>query len=102
MAWLEELNLKSPPASKEWAGMCKRNQARWEAHTTGETYVLDIVNRTTGHKFRVHEKGKNVFQAALRYYKGLEGDSETWKCTKIINASLYQIDYSKHYKVLTR
>ena len=90
--------------SREWANQCRRNQARWQAHTTGDTYVLDIVNRTTGHKFRVHQNAKNLWQAALRYYKGLDHSvpSWVWTCTKVVSGGLHQSDDKPHKKVLTR
>ena len=44
-----QIGIKSVgPTSREWANQCRRNQARWQAHNTGKTWVLDIVNRTTG------------------------------------------------------
>ena len=91
------------PNSREWANQCRRNQARWQAHNTGKTYVLDIVNRTTGHKFKVPQNGKNLWQAGLRYYKGLylSVPSWVWTCTKIVSGGLYQPDPTKHSKVLT-
>jgi len=91
------------PVSREWANQCRRNQARWNAHNTGKTWVLDIVNRTTGHKFKVHQNGKNLWQAGLRYYKGLDHSvpSWVWTCTKVVSGGLYQPDPTKHSKVLT-
>ena len=91
------------PVSREWANQCRRNQARWNAHNTGKTWVLDIVNRTTGHKFKVHQNGKNAWQAGLRYYKGLDHSvpSWVWTCTKIVKIYTIQSDDKPHKKVLT-
>tara|TARA_Y100000287_G_scaffold163704_1_gene144498 strand:+ start:718 stop:1029 length:312 start_codon:yes stop_codon:yes gene_type:complete len=89
--------------SRDWANQCRRNQARWQAHNTGKTWVLDIVNRTTGHKFKVHQNGKNLWQAGLRYYKGLDHSvpSWVWTCTKIVSGELPQPSDKPHKKVLT-
>ena len=71
------------PADPAW----KANQRRWHAYRTGDLYVLQVVNRTTGHKFKVHKYGKNLWQATLRYYKGLtgRGGNWTWQCTKVVS-----------------
>ena len=91
MAWMDEIDFSREPNSREWVGMCRRNQARWNAHNTGEkVYILDIENRSLPHKFQVHQCAKNAWQAALRYYKGLDHKvpAWTWKCTKVIKATL--------------
>lgn len=80
-----EAILVPTPLTKEQAGRAKRDRARWEAHTTGNAYVLYIQNRTVNHNFRVQGFGKNVFQAVRRYYKGLENQGNwIWKCTKVV------------------
>lgn len=91
MAWMDEIDFSREPNSKEWVGMCRRNQARWDAHNTGgKMYILDIENRSISHKFQVHQIAKNAWQAALRYYKGLDHQvpAWTWKCTKVVKATL--------------
>mgnify|MGYP001297616992 FL=1 len=101
MADLDQLSLaqldrlKSTPSSTipfdpAWRG----SQRRWQAHRSGDLYVLQVVNRTTGHKFQVHQYGKNAWQASLRYYRGFQGhgkrkrDSWVWQCTKVVSAKL--------------
>ena len=81
-----EAVLKPTPMSKEFKGKARRDRDRWEAHTTGNAYVLYIQNRTLNHNFRVQGFGKNVFQAVRRYYKGLENRGNwIWKCTKVVS-----------------
>ena len=98
---MPQSNIPSDPA---WKGSTKR----WKAYRTGDLYVLQVVNRTTGHKFQVHQYGKNAWQAAFRYYRGFQGHGKpkrcgwVWICTKVVSASLYQADPTKHSKVLTR
>jgi len=82
------VNCKSNiPFDPAWKG----SQRKWKAYTTGKTYVLNVHNRTTDHKFKVHKNGKNLWQAALRYYKGFQGhgkmkrDSWVWQCTKVVS-----------------
>lgn len=94
---LQDLDrLKGTPKSTlvkdaDWARQCKISHARWKAHRTGDLYVLQIVNRTTGHKFQVHQYGKNLWQASLRYYRGFQGhgkrkrDAWVWICTKVVS-----------------
>ena len=100
--------LKSTPKSNipfdpAWRG----SQRRWKAHRSGDLYVLQVVNRTTGHKFQVHQYGKNAWQASLRYYRGFQGhgkqkrDGWVWLCTKVVSAQLFQPDDKPHKKVLT-
>ena len=73
------------PLSKAQAGLARKNHARWQAHTTGNAYVLYVQNRTSDHSFRVQSHGKNVFQAVRRYYRGLDNKSNwVWKCTKVV------------------
>ena len=61
------------PLTKDQAGAARRGQARWQAHTTGNAYMLQVQSRTNAHSFRVQSYGKNVWQAVLRYYKGMDG-----------------------------
>ena len=80
-----DFDLVPTPLTKEQAGRAKRDRIRWEAHTTGNAYILYVQNRTTNHNFRVQGFGKNVFQAVRRYYKGLENQGNwIWKCTQVI------------------
>jgi len=71
---------------KDYAGRCKRNQAKWDAFRTGSPYVLYVRNRTSGQVFRVQHYGKNVFQAVRRYYRGLDNsnDNWVWQCTQVV------------------
>ena len=91
------------PFDPAWKG----SQRRWQAHRSGDLYVLQVVNRTTGHKFQVHQYGKNAWQASLRYYRGFQGhgkqkrDAWVWLCTKVVSAQLFQSDDKPHKKVLT-
>jgi hypothetical protein len=64
----------------------RKAQARWNAYTTGNAYVLYIQNRTSDHSFRVISHGKNVFQAVRRYYRGFTQakDNWIWQCTKVV------------------
>lgn len=82
---------KPTPLTKDQAGAARRMWARWNAHTTGNTYVLYVQNRTCNHTFRVVGHGKNVWQAVLRYYRGLDdkkvrqsGAPWVWQCTKVV------------------
>ena len=75
------------PLTKDQAGSARRGQARWQAHTTGDAYMLQVQNRTCSHSFRVQSYGKNVWQAVLRYYKGMDGGTWVWKCTKVMSAT---------------
>ena len=73
------------PLTKDQAGRAKRMHAKWQAHTTGNAYVLYVQNRTSDHSFRVQSHGKNVWQAVRRYYKGLDNRGNwVWQCTKVI------------------
>ena len=40
-----DFNLVPTPLTKEQAGRAKRDRARWQAHTTGNTYVLYVQNK---------------------------------------------------------
>ena len=75
------------PLTKAQAGLARKNNARWQAHRTGDAYMLQVQNRTSSHSFRVQSYGKNVWQAVLRYYKGMDGGTWVWKCTKVISAT---------------
>ena len=72
--------------TKDQAGKARRDQARWQAHTTGNAYVLYVQARSYDQKpMRVQAYGKNVYQAVRRYYKGLDNRGNwTWQCTKVI------------------
>ena len=84
---MDKYEMKCVPTklTKEQAGEARRNRQRWENHTTGNAYVLYVQNRTMNHNFRVQGYGKNVFQAARRYYRGLDGKCNwIWKCTQVV------------------
>lgn len=72
--------------TRDQACAARRNHARWQAHTTGNAYVLYVQARTYDQKpFRVQAYGKNAWQAVRRYYKGLDNKGNwTWQCTKVI------------------
>jgi hypothetical protein len=72
--------------TKDQSGAARKAQARWQAYTTGNAYVLYVQNRTSDHSFRVQAYGKNAWQAVRRYYKGLDNDkgSWVWQCTKVV------------------
>ena len=72
--------------TKDQAGKARRDQARWDAYTTGNAYVLYVQARSYDQKpMRVQAYGKNVYQAVRRYYKGLDNRGNwTWQCTKVI------------------
>jgi len=72
------------PLTKDQAGAMRRANARWQAHTTGNAYVLYVQARTYDHTMRVQAYGKNAYQAVRRYYKGLDGSNWTWQCTKVV------------------
>ena len=75
----------STPLTKDQAGRAKRMHAKWQAHTTGNAYVLYVQNRTSDHSFRVQAYGKNAWQAVRRYYKGLDNKGNwIWQCTKVV------------------
>ena len=70
--------------TKDQVNANRKAHARWDAHTTGNAYVLYVQNRTSNHSFRVQAHGKNVHQAVRRYYRGLDNaDNHVWKCTKV-------------------
>ena len=73
------------PLTKDQAGAARRGQARWQAHTTGNAYMLQVQSRTNAHSFRAQSYGKNVWQAVLRYYKGMDGGTWVWQCTKVVS-----------------
>lgn len=73
--------------TKDQVNAQHRARKRWQAHTTGNAYMLQVQNRTCSHSFRVQSYGKNVWQAVLRYYKGLDGGTWVWQCTKVISAT---------------
>ena len=92
MAWQARMDhynkvMKPTPLDKDQSGLARRNQARWDAHTTGNAYMLQVQNRTCSHSFRVQSNGKNVWQAVLRYYKGLDNNLATWQATKVTSAT---------------
>ena len=70
--------------TKDQSGKARRDQARWNAHTTGNAYVLYVQARTYDHTMRVQAYGKNAYQAVRRYYKGMDGSNWTWQCTKVV------------------
>ncbi len=75
------------PLTKAQSGLARKNNARWQAHRTGNAYMLQVQNRTCSHSYRVQSYGKNVWQAVLRYYKGMDGGTWVWKCTKVTSAT---------------
>ena len=81
---------KNVPFDPKWHG----HQRRWQAHRTGNLYALTVQNRSMDHTFTVHQYGKNVWQAGLRYYRGFTNyptkrrGGWTWQCTKIVSAKL--------------
>ena len=80
-----DFDLVPTPLTRDQACAAKRRQARWQAHTAGNAYVLYVQNRTSNHSFRVQSHGKNVWQAVRRYYKGLENKGNwVWQCTKVV------------------
>ena len=87
---LASINARKPCVSnvvysKDQAGRARRMHARWQAHTTGNAYVLYVQNRTSNHSFRVQSHGKNAWQAVRRYYKGLDNRGNwVWQCTKVV------------------
>jgi hypothetical protein len=89
MAWQARMDhynkvMKPTPLDKDQSGLARRNQARWDAHTSGNAYVLYVQARTYDHTMRVQAHGKNAYQAVRRYYKGLDGSNWTWQCTKVV------------------
>jgi hypothetical protein len=80
-----DFNLVPTPLTRDQACAAKRMHAKWQAHTTGNAYVLYIQNRTSDHSFRVQSHGKNAWQAVRRYYKGLDNRGNwVWQCTKVV------------------
>ena len=90
--------LKPTPLTKDQACAARRMWARWNAHTTGNTYVLYVRSRTCNHTFRVVGHGKNPWQAVLRYYKGIANNAGTWiwTCTKVV--AVYTCACSRTYQ----
>ena len=70
---------------KDQVNACRKAHARWVAHTTGNAYMLYLVNRTSSHAFRVQAYGKTPVDAVKRWYRGLDGN-DTWKrqCVKVV------------------
>jgi hypothetical protein len=87
---LASINAQAPCKSttkltKDQAGQARRDNARWDAYTTGNAYVLYVQNRTSDHAMRVQAYGKNPYQAVRRYYKGIDGRGNwIWQCTKVV------------------
>ncbi len=71
---------------KDYVGRCKRNQAKWNAYTTGKPYILYLVNRTSSHAFRAQAYGSTPVDAVKRWYRGLDGNDK-WKrqCVKVVS-----------------
>jgi len=67
------------PMSKEFSGQARRDAQRWHEYTSGNAYILYLLNRTTAHTFRVQTHGKTPVDAVKRWYRGLSG-TETWVC----------------------
>ena len=81
-----EMNAGSKtPLTKEQQGMARRNAQRWDKYTSGNAYMLYLLNRTTAHSFRVQAYGKTPVDAVKRWYRGLDGN-ETWvrHCVKVV------------------
>jgi hypothetical protein len=70
---------------KDYAGRCKRSQAKWDRYTSGNAYVLYLQNRTSSHAFRVQAYGRTAVDAVKRWYRGLDGN-DNWKrqCVKVV------------------
>jgi hypothetical protein len=87
---LASINAQAPckpttKLTKDQAGKARRDQARWDAYTTGNAYVLYVQARTYNHAMRVQAYGKNAWQAVRRYYKGLDNRGNwVWQCTKVV------------------
>jgi hypothetical protein len=70
---------------KDQVNAQRKANARWQAYTTGNAYVLYVQSRTMNHDFRVQAYGKNAFQAVRRYYRGLDNACNwIWQCTKVV------------------
>ena len=70
---------------KDQVNANRKARAQWVAYTTGNAYVLYLVNRTSSHAFRVQAYGKTPVDAVKRWYRGLDG-SDKWKrqCVKVV------------------
>ena len=76
---------KPTPSSKEFSGQARRDSQRWDEYTSGNAYILYLLNRTSSHSFRVVAYGKTAVDAVKRWYRGLSG-TETWlrHCVKVV------------------
>lgn len=73
------------PTSKEFSGQARRDSQRWDKYTSGNAYILYLLNRTTAHAFRVQTYGKTPVDAVKRWYRGLSL-TETWvrHCVRVV------------------
>ena len=73
------------PMSKEFVGQARRDSQRWDEYTSGNAYMLYLLNRTTAHTFRAQAYGKTPVDAVKRWYRGLS-KTETWvrHCVKVV------------------
>ena len=81
---------KSKPAprvklDKDQVNANRKAHAQWVAYTTGNAYMLYLVNRTSRHAFRAQAYGSTPVDAVKRWYRGLDGN-DTWKrqCVKVV------------------
>ena len=87
---LASINAQAPCKStivldKDQVNAQRKANARWQAYTTGNAYVLYVQARTYDHLMRVQAYGKNPYQAVRRYYRGLDNAcNHIWKCTKVV------------------
>ena len=70
---------------KDQVNANRKAQAQWVAYTTGNAYMLYLVNRTSSHAFRVQAYGSTPVDAVKRWYRGLDGNDK-WKsqCVKVV------------------
>jgi len=70
---------------KDQVNANRKARAQWVAYTTGNAYVLYLVNRTSSHAFRVQAYGSTPVDAVKRWYRGLDGNDK-WKrqCVRVV------------------
>jgi len=70
---------------KDQVNANRKAHGRWVAYTTGNPYMLYLLNRTTAHAFRVQAYGKTPVDAVKRWYRGLDGnDKHTRNCVRVV------------------
>ena len=82
--WVSKPCKSTMVLDKDQVNANRKAHAQWVAYTTGNAYMLYLVNRTSSHAFRVQAYGSTPVDAVKRWYRGLDGNDK-WKrqCVKV-------------------